>query len=177
MMVPNMRYASLVIFVMSAACAARSAAPTAAPTAAPSAAPPASRAALEAKPVVWARRDPAVAVIPLTIERLQVIITPGWARGEHFAWLISNGTEVIRVYRCASTEIGEVVDAAIRTIYPTVGTPLDQASFVIVGSIHTPPPPPPDPSGFPGIYVEQVVRTAWNMNREQIQISGTVAVP
>src|SRR5215471_1710457 len=147
MTVVNVRYASLLIATVFA-CAGRPA-----PTGL--VAPPATRAALEAKPVAWAKRDTSVALVPRSLGRLQIVITPGWNAGEHYAWLITNGTDVIRVFRCAGTEIGELVDAAIHTVYPTVGTPLDQVSFGVVGSIHTPPPPPPDPGGFPGDYVQQ----------------------
>src|SRR5262245_20214875 len=155
MTVVNVRYARLLIAVTMAACAGRSGGATTIATA-----PPASRAALAAKPVVWAKRDTSVAVLPKSIGRLQIVITAGWTAGEHYAWLVSNGSDVIRVYRCASTEIGDIMDAAIKTVYPTVGTPIDKISFGVVGSIHAPPPPPPDPGGFPGDYVQQVMRTA-----------------
>jgi hypothetical protein len=168
--VVNVRYATLLITMM-AACAGRSSGPTTAAIA-----PPASRAALEAKPVAWAKRDMSVPLLPTSIRRLQIVITPGWTAGEHYAWLISNGSDVVRVYRAAGTEIGDIVDAAIKTVYPTVSSPLDKISFGVVGSIHAPPPPPPDPGGFPGDYVQQVMRTAWGMNREQAQIDA-VAVP
>jgi hypothetical protein len=171
MTVVNVRYARLLIAMTMAACAARAGGP-----ATVAAAPPASREALAAKPMVWAKRDTSVPLLPTSIGRLQIVITPGWAAGEHYAWLVSNGSDVIRVYRCASTEIGDIVDTAIKTIYPTVGSPLDKISFGVVGSIHAPPPPPPDPGGFPGDYVQQVMRTAWGMNRQQAQIDA-VAVP
>lgn len=163
-------WCSSVLFIAMAACAARPAATTIA-------APPASRAALESKPVAWAERDRSIALVPRSIRRVQLVITPGWAAGQHYAWLISNGTEVIRVYRCAGTEIGEVVEAAVRTVYPTGSTPLDNLSFGVLGSIHTPPPPPPDPGGFPGDYVQQVMRTAWGMNHEQAQIDREAVGP
>lgn len=164
----NVRYPILLSMILATACGAQS--PRPAPIT--EMAPPASRAALEAKPVAWATRDTSVPVFPRSIGRLQIVITPGWVEGEHYAWLITNGTDVIRVYRSRSTEIGDIVDAAVRTIYPTAGTPLDKLSIGVVGSIHKPPPPPPDPGGFPGDYVQQVMRTAWGMNREQIQLNA-----
>lgn len=164
----NLRYGSVLLAVAVAACAARSPGPTA------MTAPPATRAALEARPVVWAERDRSAALFPRTIRRLQIVVTPGWAEGERYAWVISNGTDVIRVFRARTTEIGDIVDTAVRTVYPTTGTPLDQLSIGVLGSIHTPPPPPPDPGGFPGGYVEEVMRTAWGIDREQVQIGGAV---
>lgn len=166
-MVVNVRYTVLLILTATA-CAARAPAPGAVT------APPASRAALEVKPVVWAERDKTAVLFPKSIRRLQIVVTPGWAEGERYAWVISGGTDVIRVFRARSNEIGDIVDTAIRTVYPTVGTPLDQLSVGVLGSIHTPPPPPPDPGGFPGTYVQQVMRTAWGMNREQAQIDGEI---
>jgi hypothetical protein len=168
--VVNVRFASLLIVLLTS-CAARPAPSTGA------SGPPATRAALDARPVVW-KRDSSVALLPTSIRRLQIVITRGWSAGERYAWLISDGTDVIRVYRCASTEVSEVIDAAMRTVYPTVGSPLDKISFGVVGSIHAPPPPPPpDPGGFPGIYVQQVMHTAWGMNREQVQFDEAAAVP
>ena len=168
----NVRYLILLSVIVAAACGAQSARP--APIT--EMAPPASRAALEAKPTAWAARDTSVPLFSRSIGRLQIVITPGWAAGEHYAWLITNGTDVISVFRSRSSEIGDIVDAAVRTIYPTAGTPLDKLSIGVVGSIHKPPPPPPDPGGFPGDYVQQVMRTAWGMNRQQAQLDA-VGVP
>lgn len=159
----KLRYGSLLLAV--AACAAGPRGPTEVT------APAATRAALEAKPVVWAERDKSVALFPRSIGRLQIVVTPGWAEGERYAWVVSNGTDVIRVFRARTTEIGDIVDTAIRTIYPTTGTPLDQLSIGVLGSIHAPPPPPPDPGGFPGAYVQEVMRTAWGIDRAQARIN------
>jgi hypothetical protein len=164
-MVANLRYTSLLILAL-AACSARAIGPN------DVTAPPASRTALAAKPSIWAVRDRSAVLFPKAIGRLQIVVTPGWAEGEHYAWLISNGTDVVRVFRARSTEIGNIVDTAIQTVYPTVGTPLDQLSIGILGSFHKPPPPPPDPGGFPEAYVQEVMRTAWRINREQVQVGG-----
>jgi len=166
-MVANLRYASLLVLAL-VACGGRAPAPNNVT------APPASRAALAAKPSVWAERDRSVALFPKSIGRLQIVVTPGWVEGEHYAWLVSNGTDVVRVFKARSTEIGDIVDTAIRTVYPTVGTPLDQLSIGILGSFHKPPPPPPDPGGFPGDYVQEVMRTAWGIDREQVKIGGEI---
>jgi hypothetical protein len=168
--VVNVRYPILLNAIFAAACAAQSARPGTIATA-----PPASRAALEAKPVAWTRTS--AELFPKSLGRLQIVITPGWADGEHYAWLIANGTDVIRVYRSRSQEIGEIIDAAVRTVYPTVGTPLDSLSIGVVGSIHKPPPPPPDPGGFPELYVQDVMRTAWGIDREQVKVGAQLGGP
>jgi hypothetical protein len=163
-MVANLRYASLLILAL-AACGARPPGPSVA-------VPSASRAALASKASAWAERDRSAVLFPKSIGRLQIVVTPGWAEGEHYAWLISNGTDVVRVFRARSNEIGDIVDTAIKTVYPTVGTPLDQLSIGILGSYHKPPPPPPDPGGFPEAYVQEVMHTAWGIDREQVKVGG-----
>src|SRR5215468_6761663 len=98
MTVENVRTTSLLI-TMVFACAARPPAPTNA------VAPPATRAALEAKPVAWAARDRSAALLPRAPGRVQIVVTPGWSAGEHYGWVIRNGTDVVKVFRCAGTEI------------------------------------------------------------------------
>ena len=169
-MVANLRYASLLTLAL-VACGARPLPPN------DVTAPPASRAALAAKASVWAERDRSLALFPKSIGRLQIVVTPGWAEGEHYAWLVSNGTDVIRVFRARSTEIGDIVDTAIKTVYPTVGTPLDQLSIGILGVYHKPPPPPPDPGGFPGDYVQEIMHTAWGINQQQVKVGGQIGGP
>jgi len=164
-MVANMRLASFLLLAI-AACAARPVGPN------DVTAPAATRAALAAKPLVWSERDKTAALFPRSIGRLQIVVTPGWVEGEHYAWLISNGTDVLRVFRARSTEIGDIVDAAIKTVYPTVGTPLDQLSIGVLGVIHKPPPPPPDPGGLPELYVQDVMRKAWGIDREQVRVGA-----
>ena len=166
----NVRSASVLIMMVTAACATGSAPPAVAPKA--------SRAALDAKPVLWNSRDPSVPVVPTSIKHLQVVITGGWSKDEHYAWLISDGTDVIRLYRCSGTEISDIVEAAVRTVYPTKGTPLDAMSIGVLGAIHNPgPPPPPDPGGVPELYVQQVMKAAWGMNQEQVQAEGKATGP
>jgi hypothetical protein len=165
----NMRLASSLLLAI-AACAAR-------PGPNNVTAPPATRAALAARPSVWSERDKTAALFPRSIGRLQIVVTPGWAEGEHYAWLISNGTDVVRVFRARSTEIGEIVDAAIKTVYPTVGTPLDQLSIGVLGVIHKPPPPPPDPGGLPEGYVQQVMHTAWGIDQQQAKVGAQLGGP
>lgn len=162
------------------ACAAGAAGPTTARLAAP---PPPSQRVLATKVAAWQSRDPAPLTLPAQARRVQLIITPGWARDEHYAWLISGGTELIAVFRCTTTQRSEIFDAASRLVMPTVGTPLDKIAFGVLGSIKPPPPPPPDPGGEPGLvverlpraYVQGVLQDAWNLNAEQARIEGEAA--
>lgn len=159
------------------ACAARAAGP-----ATVLAAPPPSQQVLATKVVAWSR-DMAPRALPAQTKRVQLIITPGWARDEHYAWLISGGTELIAVFRCTTTQRSEIFDAASRLVMPTVGTPLDKIAFGVLGSIKPPPPPPPDPGGEPGLVVERlprayvlgVLQDARNLNAEQARIEGEAA--
>ncbi|TMQ15531.1 MAG: hypothetical protein E6J90_07680 [Deltaproteobacteria bacterium] len=146
--------------------------------------PPVSPKVLEAKVEVW-KRDATPLTLPAAVRRMQLIVTPGWAKDEHVAWLISNGSDVLRVFRCTSLERAELIDIATRATFSTSETPLDHISFSVLGSINKPPPPPPDPGGIPQglvvsklpkIYVQRVFDAAWNLNAEQVRIDATAAV-
>jgi len=159
------------MMVMIAACGASAMAPPVAPRP--------TRASLDAKAVAWSERDPKAAVVPADVRRLQLVITRGRTESERFAWLVSNGTDVIRVYHTTTVEVGELVGTVIRTVYPTGGSPIDKLDWTITGSVHAPGPTPPGPPGFPGDYVEQVMNLAWAINHQQQiqhQASGA-AVP
>jgi hypothetical protein len=170
MILLKLRWSSLFLVAMLAACGAHGGQPNPSDSGQPSgSAPRATREALAAKPVDWSKRDPAEAVVPTTTRHVQVLVTPGWAREEHYVWVVSDGTEVLRVFRTAGAEVSEAIGAAMRTYYPSQGTPLDAQSFVMLGSFKLPPPPPPDPGGLPGDYVERVMRDAWNLNQQALQ--------
>ncbi|HEX7837793.1 MAG TPA: hypothetical protein VF469_10035 [Kofleriaceae bacterium] len=163
------------------ACAVRAAGPTTATVV-----PPPSQQVLATKVVAWSR-DMAPRALPAQVKRVQLILTPGWAEDEHYAWLISDGTELVAVYRCTAGQRGEILDVTSRLVMPVVGTPLDKIAFGVLGSIKPPPPPPPGPGGEPGLaverlpqaYVQGVRQAAWNLNAEQQRIEGaaTAAVP
>lgn len=147
--------------------------------------PPVSPGVLEAKVVVW-QRDATPIKLAAQVRRVQLIITPGWVKDEHVAWLIANGTEVLEVFRCTSLERAELTDIANRTTLPTLKDPVDHISFSVLGSINKPPPPPPDPGGIPGglqvaklprVYVQNVLDAAWNLNAEQVRIDAAAAPP
>jgi hypothetical protein len=141
----------------------------------------------ETRVVAWSRREPAAIVVPPSVKHVQLIITRGWAADERYAWLVFNGTELLGVYRSANDDIAPLVEAIIKATYATAGTPFDEISFHMMGSIKPPPPPPPpDPGGIPGLverfprtYVEGVLRAAWNLNYdanlETAQLNGTSA--
>jgi len=140
-------------------------------------APKASEAALATKAIPWQQRDPRTPLVPASVKQLQLILTPGWDKDEHVAWLIADGTEVIAAYRSTGNDLGELVDAVTKT-YVASASPANKMTFVMMGSYTPrPPPPPPGPGGMPGIfpqiYVEEVMRTAWNVNHEAARVNAT----
>ena len=161
------------------ACAARAAGPT-------TVAPPPSQQVLATKVVAWSR-DAAPRALPAQARRVQLIITPGWAEDEHFAWLIANGTELVAVFHSTTTQRSEIVEVVSRLVMPTAGTPVDKLGFGVLGSVTPKPPPPPYPGGIPGLeverlprsYVQGVFQLAWNLNGEQERLEGaaTTAAP
>lgn len=156
----NFRWSMLLVVVMAAACL-RTAAP-----------PKASPAALATQPVEWAKRDPSAPLVPRSVKNLQVVITPGWSNEEHYAWLVSDGTEVVGLYRLTANDIGPLIAEATRSYAASTTDPLDRRSFVMMGSIHSPPPRPPGPPGMPPFYVDRVIAAAVNMNRAAAALDG-----
>ena len=154
----------LSVVVMITACGAH--------TTKPQVAPQPSAAALAAKPVLWSTREPTARLIPVSTRRVQLIITPGWTKGEHFAWLISDGSDVLAVYKANGSDLSDIVAGVVHSYYPTVANPTDKVSISVMGSFHAPPPPPPDPPGFPGVYVQEVMHAAWTMNRESARFDA-----
>jgi hypothetical protein len=145
------------VTMMVMACAPRAVGPVA---------PKPSRGALEAEPVDWAKHG--ALAIPESAKHIQLIITGGFKRDEHFAWLIVNGTEVVGVFRASPNEVDDVLGTAAGAARAAVSSPIDTASFAAIGIIYTPPPPPPPhgkPPFFPQIYVENVLRLAWKVNQ------------
>jgi hypothetical protein len=158
--VTNLRLVTLSISFVFVACAAQASGP--------SGVPKPSRAALAAKPVEWAKRSPGTLLVPSSTKHLQLVVTPGWTKQEHFAWLIAEGTEVVTVYRSTNKDLGEILGEVLQRYFPSSSFQ-DTRSFVILGSIKGPPPPPPDPGGFPVPYVESVLAAAFRLNREALQ--------
>lgn len=143
-------------------------------------APAPSPRIFETKIVIWDKRDSSPPTIPTTAKHVQLILSPGWDKEEHYAWVFADGTELIAVYRVTGEQRTEALDFAGGLVMPTKGTPLDKYGFGVLGSIVRPnPPSPPDPGGdgglvsrLPRAYVEGIVGSAWNLNNEQAAIDG-----
>jgi hypothetical protein len=145
-------------------------------SAGPAIAPEVSRATLSIQPTVWAQRDRNITIVPRTVTRLQIVITRGWTRSEHLAWVIAEGSRALAVYRTNTAELGDVFGELSDLVASTTGTPLDQLSYTIMGSFkQPPPPPPPDPGGLPEMYVREVMRTAWSMDQEAVRFDRVLA--
>lgn len=104
---------------------------------------------------------------PREARRRQLVITNGWSRGDHYAWLIAEGTKVVSVYHLRTgADLDSLLTRAGRGLVgASMGSPLDKASWSIAGVIVVPdPPPPPEPGGFPLWYVQRVMDTAWSLD-------------
>lgn len=148
------------------ACAARSPGPG--PVRARAVVPESARSA---KPVAWSARAPEDRPWRIT-KRLQLVTSPGRTRGEHFAWVIANGNQLLRVYQVSSrAELAALVGAvSLDRIDYAEGSAYDNpANWGVAGSIIKipPPPPPPEPGGFPLFYLEQVFDAAQAMDQAQ----------
>src|SRR5262245_54501709 len=127
-----------------------------------------SRTALEAKPIPW--KTGSLSLVPATVQHLQVVVTPGYVKGQQFAWLVANGTDVAVVFSGSSADVAELSAELAHRYFvaePVIG---DRRSYVILGSYHGPLPPPPDPPGFPGLYVEEVLALAFHANLAQTKL-------
>jgi hypothetical protein len=131
--------------------------------------PKPSRAALDARPIPW--KTGSLELIPTTIQHLQVIVTPGFKRGEHFAWFTAGGSDVVVVFHATSDDVDEMNNELNRRYLPSQGVPGDKRSFVIFGTYKGPGgPPDPGPGGFPGPYVELVMKLSFDVNIAQIHL-------
>jgi hypothetical protein len=128
-----------------------------------------SAEALSARPIPW--KTGSLQLVAEDIRHLQVIITPGFQRGQHFAWFTAGGREVVVVFSGSSTDIDEMSNELNGRYYPEQGLPGDRRSFVILGSLKGPGnPPDPGPGGFPEAYVVMVMRAAFDANIMQIHL-------
>ena len=104
---------------------------------------------------------PAWPLAPPGVHHLQVVVTRGWTAGEHYVWLVGDGRELAAVFRASDRDLVELIGEITHRYYPTVGNPLSDVGYSIVGSFKPPPPPPPpDPGGVPDDVVRQVMEAA-----------------
>lgn len=135
-----------------------------------------SPAALATTDVEWSKRVPTASLWPASARHLQLIITAGNQRGQHYAWFITNGTDVVAAYNVRDVELGDLIIKAVTDAQPTVAMPGASASFGVLGSIWGPGPPRP-PHAFPEPYVVRVLDQAWRMNREALAGDHQTAAP
>jgi hypothetical protein len=132
--------------------------------------PKPSAEALNARPIPW--KTGSLDRVPEDLRHLQVVITRGFARGQHFAWFIGGGRDVVVVFSASSTDVDEMNNELNERYYAeSGGLPGDRRSYVILGAIKGPGnPPDPGPGGFPEAYVVMVIRAAFEANIVQIHI-------
>ena len=132
--------------------------------------PKPTREALEARPIPW--KTGSLERVPEDLRHLQVIITRGFERGQHFAWFVSGGRDVVVVFSGNATDMDEMNQELNDRYMPEGGIPGDRRSYVILGTIKGPGggPPDPGPIGFPEMYVVMVIRAAFDANIMQIHV-------
>jgi hypothetical protein len=103
----------------------------------------------------WSKRDATAPLWPASAKRVQVVVTGGYAEGDHMVWVVSEGTTLLVVYRVAAADYG---DALANIVRPTIASPLADFSDGGQGIILGPPPPPPvGPIGFPESVINAVI--------------------
>jgi hypothetical protein len=128
-----------------------------------------TKEALEARPVPW--KTGSLQLVPETIRHLQVVMTPGFVRGQHFAWFLAGGKDLVIVFSGSSSDIDEMSTELANRYFPEEGVPGDTRSYVIVGILKGPGgPPDPGPGGFPEVYVTMIQKAALEINVAQIHI-------
>lgn len=159
----------LLILVSLAACMPR----PAPPVEPADSAEPAPRAMVEAKAVDWAQRDGAPLAWPANAESVELIITGGWDPGEHFVWLIANGSDVVGVFRAGARELDDVVDKATQMARAQISGGGRTGSFVMLGTIYVPGPPRPPHAipGWPEEYARAIRDTARGAHRETSRLN------
>jgi hypothetical protein len=128
-----------------------------------------TKEALNARPVPW--KTGSLQLVPEGIRHLQVIMTPGFHRGEHFAWFLAGGRDVVVVFSASSGDLDEMANELNNRYFPEEGLPGDKRSYVILGALKGPGgPPDPGPVGFPEAYVVMVTRAAVDANVAQVHV-------
>jgi hypothetical protein len=128
-----------------------------------------TKEALDARPIPW--KTGGLERVPQTIRHLQVVMTPGFQKGQHFAWFLAGGREVVVVVSGSSSDIDEMSTELSNRYFPEEGVPGDTRSYVILGVLKGPGgPPDPGPGGFPEAYVVMVTHAAFDVNIAQIHV-------
>jgi hypothetical protein len=131
--------------------------------------PKPSAEALNARPIPW--KTGSLQLVSEEIRHLQLIVTRGFQRGQHFAWFVAGGRDVVVVFSGSSTDLDEMYNELSDRYNPEGGIPGDGRSHVILGTIKGPGgPPDPGPVGFPELYVAMVMRAAFDANIMQIHV-------
>jgi hypothetical protein len=103
----------------------------------------------------WSKRDATAPLWPASAKRVQIVVTGGYAEGDHMVWVVSEGTTVLVVYRVVAADYGDALASIVR---PTIASPLADFSNGGQGIILGPPPPPPTgPIGFPEPIINAVI--------------------
>jgi hypothetical protein len=124
---------------------------------------------LEARPIPW--KTGGLERVPQTIRHLQVVMTPGFQKGQHFAWFLAGGRELVVVFSGSSSDIDEMSTELSNRYFPEESVPGDSRSYVILGVLKGPGgPPDPGPIGFPEAYVTMVTRAAFDVNIAQVHV-------
>jgi hypothetical protein len=123
------------------------------------------------KATEWSARDAAAPLWPATAKRVQLIVTSAWSAGDHFVWVIGDGTKPIAVYHAGPKEIADVMSRLGELVKAEVESPLLAISHGGQGIVIGPPPPPPDgPLGIPPYVVRAVVDYAGQLDRTSRQL-------
>jgi hypothetical protein len=128
-----------------------------------------TKEALEARPIPW--KTGALELVPQAIRHLQVVMTPGFRKGEHFAWFLAGGRDVVVVFSASSSDLDEMGTELSNRYFPEQEIPGDSRSYVILGVLKGPGgPPDPGPVGFPELYVGMITRAAFDANVAQVHV-------
>jgi hypothetical protein len=113
----------------------------------------------------WSKRDATAPLWPAP-KRVQVVVTGGYAEGDHMIWVVSEGTTVA-VYRVVAADYGDALANIVRSV---IASPLAVFSNGGQGIILGPPPPPPTgPVGFPEPVINAVIDYASRIDAQSQQ--------
>jgi hypothetical protein len=119
----------------------------------------------------WSKRDASAPLWPATATRVQIIVTSGWSAGEHFMWVIAEGTKPVAVYHVGAPDFSDMRSRLADAVKAEEKNPLLSISNGSQGIIIGPPPPPPvGPIGFPPRVIKAVLDYAAHLDRESSQL-------